>query len=31
MYFEVFDYIKVCTYNEFEYYKVSYYYLNVYM
>jgi hypothetical protein len=31
MYFGVFDYMKVCTYNEFEYCKVFGYYLNVYM
>jgi hypothetical protein len=27
----VFDYMKVCTYNEFEYFNVFGYYLNVYM
>jgi hypothetical protein len=31
MYFGVFDYMKMCTYNEFEYRKVFGYYLNVYM
>jgi hypothetical protein len=31
MYFRLFDYMKVCTYNEFEYYKVFDYYLNVYI
>jgi hypothetical protein len=31
MYYRVFDYIKVCTYNEFEYCNVFDYYLNAYM
>jgi hypothetical protein len=31
MYFGGFDYMKVSTYNEFEYCKVFGYYLNVYM
>jgi hypothetical protein len=31
MCFGVFDYMKVCTYNKFEYCKVFDYYLNVYM
>jgi hypothetical protein len=31
MYFGVFDYIKLCTYNEFEYCKVLAYYLNIYI
>jgi hypothetical protein len=31
MYYRVFDYMKVCTYNEFEYCNVFDYYLNVYM
>jgi hypothetical protein len=31
MYLGVFDYMKMCTYNEFEYCKVFDYYLNVYM
>jgi hypothetical protein len=31
MYYRVFDYMKVCTYNEFEYCNVFGYYLNVYM
>jgi hypothetical protein len=31
MYYRVFDYMKVCIYNEFEYCNVFVYYLNVYM
>jgi hypothetical protein len=31
MYYRVFDYMKVCTYNEFEYCNVFDYYLNVYI
>jgi hypothetical protein len=31
MHYRVFDYIKVCTYNKFEYCNVFGYYLNVYM
>jgi hypothetical protein len=31
MHFGVFDYMKVCTYNEFEYCKAFGYYLNLYM